>query len=102
LPISGRPQDQDIVVLLEPLPARQRPDQGAIEAPGRPVVDVLQARRLAQSREAQALGERGVLPVDLLAVDQDAEPLVERQPLAVGLAELLFQGLGHADQAQAA
>ena len=46
-------------------------------APGRPVVDILQARRLAQSGEAQALGERGVLPVDLLAVDQDAEPLVE-------------------------
>jgi hypothetical protein len=95
---TGWAQRQNVVVLVQPSPGRQSADQTPVETAWRPVVDILQASGLAQPGDAQTLCEGGIVPVDLLAIDQHAEPLVKGQTFDVGLAELLLQRPGHASE----
>jgi len=57
---TGRAQDQNVVVLVQPTAAGEAVDQAAVETARGAVVDILEAGGLTQPGKAQALGERGV------------------------------------------
>jgi hypothetical protein len=99
---TGRAQDQNVVVLVQPTAAGEAVDQAAVETARGAVVDILEAGGLAQPGKAQALGERGVVALDGLAIDQYRQALVEAEAITVGQALLLLERLGHAGEAQAA
>jgi hypothetical protein len=96
---AGRAQDQDVVVLVQPTAAGEGVDQAAVETARGAVVDILEAGCLAQPGKAQALGERGIVAFDGLAIDQHGQALVEAEAIAVGQALLLLERLGHAGEA---
>jgi hypothetical protein len=83
---TGRAQDQDVVVLVQPTAAGEAVDQAAVETARGAVVDILEAGDLTQPGKAQALGERGVVAFDGLAIDQHRQALVEAEAITVGQA----------------
>src|SRR6202035_4018370 len=102
LAATGRAQDQNIVVLVQPAAAGEAVDQAAVETARSAVVDILEAGGLAQLGKAQTLGERAIVAFDGLAIDQHRLALVEAEAIAVGQALLLLERLGHAGEAEAA
>ena len=98
----GRPAQDQIVVRVDPLSIGELVEESAIEPAWGPVIDVLDAGRLAQSGIAQPGGKPLVAAMGELAIEQEAEP--------VGMSELggfvggfeLGKGLGHAGQAKLA
>lgn len=99
LAATGRAQDQNIVVLVQPAATGEAVDQAAVETARSAVVDILEAGGLAQLGKAQTLGERGIVAFDGLAIDQHRQALVEAEAIAVGQALLLLERLGHAGEA---
>src|ERR1700752_4030762 len=77
LAATGRAQDQNVVVLVQPAAAGEAVDQAAVETARSAVVDILEAGGLAQLCKAQTLGERGIVAFDGLAIDQHRQALVE-------------------------
>jgi hypothetical protein len=77
-------------------------EQSAVEAAWGPVIDVLDAGRLAQSGIAQPGGKPLVAAMGELAIDQQPEPVgvIERGGFVGGLE--LGKGLGHAGEAKLA
>jgi hypothetical protein len=59
-------------------------------------VDVLERGRVARLGEAQAPRELALLACAPIAVDQEAQPLLEAEPRVLAGTELLLQGVGHA------
>jgi hypothetical protein len=98
---TGWAEDQDVVVLVQPAAAGQGVDQAAIETARRAVIDILEAHILPQPGKPQALGERGVVAFDGLAIDQHGQALVASEAIAIGQVLLLLERLRHAEQAQA-
>ena len=90
------------MVLAQPTAAGERLDQGAIKTARGAVVEIFQTGGLAQPREAQTLGERGVVAFDRLAINQHRQALVEAEAIAIGQTLLFLERLGHAGQTQAA
>src|SRR5580693_9190810 len=74
LAATGRAQDQNIVVLVQPAATGEAVDQAAVETARSAVVDGL-------------------------AIDQHRQALVEAEAIAVGQALLLLERLGHAGEA---
>src|SRR5207237_2411402 len=64
LAATGRAQDQNVVVLVQPAAAGEAVDQAAVETARSAVVDILEAGGLAQLGKAQTLGERGIVAFD--------------------------------------
>jgi len=58
-------------------------------------VDVLNGGGIAHLGHAETAFELALLAGRPLAVDQEAQPLVEAQARALGRGELLLKGLGH-------
>src|SRR4029077_6751777 len=101
LAATGRAQDQNVVVLVQPAAAGEAVDQAAVETARGAVVNILEAGGLAQLGKAQTWGERGIVAFDGLAIDQHRQALVEAEAIAVRQALLLVHGLGHAGEAEA-
>src|SRR3954470_2524981 len=99
---AGRPAQNQIVVRVDPLAIGELLEERAIEAAWGPVIDVLDAGRLAQSGIAQPGGKPLVAAMGDLAIDQQPEPvgMSERRGLVGGLE--LGKGLGHTGQAKLA
>jgi len=64
------------------------------------VIDVLGHRGLLEPGAAQPAAGLAVVPLGGLAIDQEAEALLEAQGLDLGGLGLLGQRLGHAGQPQ--
>jgi hypothetical protein len=64
------------------------------------IVDVLEAGVVTQSGPSQTAGHAPVIAVGELAVDEQAESLLERQGLDLGAFALLGECRGHADELQ--
>ena len=77
-------------------------DQRPIQSARLAIVDVFQARRLTQPRQAEPLRQSGVVPIDLFAINQHRQALVEAEPSRLGLLQLRLQGARHAAQTQRA
>ncbi len=99
LAAAGRPGDEQVVVGVDPAGLGQAEDDGAVEAAWGPEVDLLHADALAQLGRLQAQLEPPVITRLGLAVDEQAEPLLEAELQVLALLELLAHGLDHARQA---
>jgi hypothetical protein len=99
---AGLAQHQHVVMLRQPATAGQALHQRPIQSTRLAIVDVFQARCLAQSRQAQPLRESGVVPIDLLPINQHRQTLVEAEPSRLGLPQPRLQGARHAAQTQRA
>ena len=60
---AGRAADDQIVVRVDPIAGDELLEQGAIEAAGGAVIDILDGRLLAQPGIAQPGGELLVVPI---------------------------------------
>jgi hypothetical protein len=72
-PKACRPGDQDVVMLPHPLAGGETGDQGLVQAPGRPVVAIVDAGRLTPCGLASAGAEPTLLPCGAFAVHQAPE-----------------------------
>jgi len=73
---TGRADDDQMVMIAQPLAGGELVEQGAVEAAGRVQVDVLHDGGLAQLGRAQPACEALVLAAGRFAVDQQAEPIL--------------------------
>ncbi|MNL74561.1 hypothetical protein D3C87_2002120 [compost metagenome] len=75
-------------------------DQGFVQAARTAVIDVFQASVMAQSGCFQTGAQAGIFTLGQLAVDHQAEALIEAQIVDVGRCMLLVERFDHAVQAQ--
>jgi hypothetical protein len=95
-----RAGDEDVVTLPHPLVCGEAGDEGLIQSPWMPIVEIFEAGGLAQLGLAQARGQPPVFPLRALAVDQELEALLEGEGRDVGHLELLDEGLIHTSESQ--
>ena len=93
---AGRAGDQQVLLAADPVAVDELGEEGAIEAARRAQIDILDDGGLAQRGELQARDEPLVVALGGLAVDHQAEALLEGERGDVGLALLILEGLGHA------
>jgi len=93
--------DQEVLVGPDPLPACQFLDEGAVQAPGSPVVDVLETGGLPDPAFGETPGELLVLPLEELPVGQKTQSLLEGQVTGLRGLHLFPEPLGHDGKAQA-
>src|SRR5690242_14382863 len=99
-PTACRARDEDIVPLVDPLTGGQAQQEGFIEAPWMPIVDVLEAGTQAQLRLSQAGGEPALAPSGHLAIDEQPQAFFKTERLALWERHLLAERFGHAGQFQ--
>src|SRR3977135_131122 len=92
---TGRPDDEQVLVSLDPLAGDELLEQRLVEATRRLGVDVLDDGVLSQFCEAQAVHQPLVLALGCLAIDQQSEPFLEGKRGDVGLSLLLVECLRH-------
>ena len=95
---TGRADDQQVLLAVDPVAGGQLVEQRAVEAARRPQIDVLDDGLLPQGGEPQAGDQPLVLALGRLAVEQQRQPLLEGQRRDVGLSALIIERLGHAGQ----
>ena len=97
---AGRAADQQVGMVVDPAALDKLGEQRAIEAARGAVVDVLDARLLAQLRVAQAGGEPLVVAQRGFTFEQQREPFGVTE--ACGLAGCfdIGEGLGHPVEAE--
>src|SRR4051812_41124714 len=81
---TGRPDDQQVLVSLDPLAGDELLEQRLVEAARRLDIDVLDDGVLPQLCEAQAVHQPLVLALGRLAIDEESEPLLEGEGCDVG------------------
>ena len=99
---TGRTDDDQMMMVADPLAAGELVEQSAVEAAGRMQVDILDDGGLTQPGLAQAAGEALVLPAGRLAIDQQAEPVLARQLGGIRRVLHLDEGVGHGSKAERA
>src|SRR5215472_4213243 len=82
----------------DPAGLGQAEDGGAIEAAGSAAADLLSGRALAQLGGVEPGLQAPVLAPGGLAVDEQAQPLLEAQLGVLDLLHLLAQAVGHGGQ----
>ena len=87
-------------MFADPAPVGEGEDELAVEAAAVSEVDVLDAGLMLELGAAQPVGELPRVALGELAVDEQAEPLLERQGVDLGGVELLSQSLGHPGAAE--
>ena len=87
---------------VDPMALDQLLEQRAVKTAGTSVVDILDARLLAQFGDAQPRREALVLPPRRLAIEQKPEPFVMAEPVGLAVGDEFGEGLGHAMQAKGA
>src|SRR5262245_149084 len=93
---AGLACDEQVLSPRDPFAGSELSKQGLVEAAGGLCVKVLNDGGLPQIRILEARQQPLVLALDRLAIDEQTEPLLEREPLDVGLPTLFFQCFGHA------
>ena len=97
---AGRADEGQIVVGVDPLALGELLEQGAVEPARGAVVDVFDARLLAEFGGAQPRRQPFVAPKRGFPIEQQGEPVVAVESLRlVGLGEF-GEGLGHSVKAE--
>ncbi len=97
---AGVAGDEQVLGSPDPTAVGEVGEDGAVDAAGRAQVGVLDAGGVAESRELQPGGETAAVAFGGLAVDEQAEALLEGHGLAGRDAALLVERPGHAGQAE--
>jgi hypothetical protein len=97
---SGRPGDEDIMVLSHPVTGSQLGEQGFIQAAGVAEVDILQGRLLAQSGLLETGFQAAVFPVGHFPVDEQTQAFFEAEGVHIEELLLVFEGPGHTSKPQ--
>ncbi len=97
---AGRPGDQKPFGALDPAAGDELLEQRAVDAARGSQVDVFDDGVLAQSRKLQARAKTLRVALGGLAIDHQAEPLLEGESGDIGGSPLLLEGLGHAGKAK--
>ena len=95
---TGRADDQQVLVAIDPLAGDELLEQRLVEPARRLHVDILDDGVLPQACEAQPGDQPFVLALGRLAVDEQSEPLLEGQRCDVGLSLLFVERLRHAGE----
>ena len=99
---TGRADDDQMMMVADPLAGGELVEQSAVEAAVGAEVDVLDDGRLAQPGLAQAAGEALVLAAGRLAIDEQPEPILAAQFGGIGSVLQLDEGIGHGGEAERA
>ena len=97
---AGRPGDQEPFGAFDPVAGDELLEQGAVDAARGSQVDVLDDGVLAQRGELEARGQALGVALGRLAIDHQADPLLEGEGGDVGRSALVLEGLGHSGQAE--
>jgi len=97
---TGRAADQEIDVIVDPASLDKLGEQRAVKTARGAVVDVLDARLLAQLGVAQAGGEPLVVAQRGFALEQKREPFVVTEACGLAGGFDIGEGLGHAVEAE--
>jgi hypothetical protein len=79
---------------VDPLALDQLLEQRAVKTARTSVIDILDARLLAQFCDAQPRREALVLPPRRLAIEQQPEPFVMAEPVGLAVGGEFDEGLG--------
>jgi hypothetical protein len=93
---TGRPDQAKMMMLANPLTARELEEESPVEAAVGAEVDVLDDGRLAQPGLAQTAGEPLVLAAGRLAVDEQPEPILVAEFAGIGSALQLDESIAMA------
>jgi hypothetical protein len=96
----GRSFDDQVLRLLDPLPAGERLEEDAIEPACGAVIDILDRGRVAQTRIAQTSLEPPILSIGGLMIEKKPEPFGVGQVGHVGIGGETGKRAGHAVQAK--
>jgi antirestriction protein ArdC len=97
---AARTGDEYVLMGADPIAGEQPPHCGAVQAARVAVVDVLGHGGLLEAGLPQSVANLPVLPLGDLAVDPQAQALLEGQGLEVRGPGLFGQGLDHPEQTQ--
>jgi len=97
---AGRTSYQQVLMPGDPTAIRKMGHDTAVKPTRRAQVQILDAGILAQGGELQPRGELFAVTLSGLAVDQQAESVLEREVVKGARPSLLFQRLGNAGQAE--
>ena len=89
------PQIRTLRCSRDPAPVGEGEDELPVEPAAVTEVDVLDAGVVLEPGAPQPVGELPRVALGELAVDEQTEPLLERQGFDLGRVELLGEGLGH-------
>ena len=89
---TGRADEAKMMMLADPLTARELEEESTVEAAVGAEVDVLDDGRLAQPGLAQAAGEPLVLAAGRFAVDEQPEPILAAEFAGIGSVLQLVTG----------
>jgi hypothetical protein len=93
---AGRPDEDDVVVLLHPAAGGELADDGLVELTPRRVVDRFETGvGQLQLGLLEGTGDALVVAGEPLGIDEQAEALVEAQARQRGVLLLLGPGVGH-------
>jgi hypothetical protein len=93
---AGFPGDQEVLPSGDPVAGGELGEQRLVEAAGRLGVEILDGGVLPEIGKFEPGDEAFGLALDGLAIDQEAEPLLEGERRDSALLALLFEGFGHA------
>ena len=93
--------DQKVFVGTDPFTSGELLKQGVVQAPGSPVVDVLETGGLANPAFGQTSDKLLVLPLEELPVGQKPEPLLEGEVPGHGGVDQFPKALGHDRETEA-
>jgi hypothetical protein len=100
LAVSGRADQGQIVVGVDPSALDKLLEQRPVEAARGAIVDVFDAGLLAQLGDPQPRGEPLVLPPGRFAVEEHAEPFQRAEAVSLAAGGDLVEGLGHSMKAE--
>jgi hypothetical protein len=93
-----RTQEQEILVISDPVTRGKAQDHRFLYTPGSSVVDILDTSLKLQFGVLEEPFEVFVFFPDLLAIHEKTQTFLEREGVEGGLLELFLEALGHADE----
>src|SRR5580658_10243811 len=99
---AGLAGDHDVLSSPDPLAGRELSDQRPVETARRFGVEILDGRVLPEVGKLEPRDEPPACSLGGLAIDEEAEPLLERERSNSGLLSLLLERSGHADEPEGA
>src|SRR5580658_8998029 len=97
---AGFPSDQEVVSPPDPVAGRELGEQRLVETARRLCVEVLDGGGLPEVGKLEPGDETPAFALDGLAIDEEADPLLEHERSNRGLLPLLLERLGHADETE--